>query len=136
MVAGAGFEPTTFGLWAQRATELLHPAINNNKQIWRRKRDSNPCATFATSWFSRPVPSTRLGYSSNKIGAWGRTWTDTRVKSRRILSPVRLPIPPLRHIVFCCWLLNYITFFFIWQPFFVNFIKNMQKTCFFTNFSI
>ena len=29
------------------------------------------------------------------IGARGRTWTGTRVKSRRILSPVRLPIPPL-----------------------------------------
>ena len=27
MVAGDGFEPTTSGLWAQRATELLHPAI-------------------------------------------------------------------------------------------------------------
>ena len=27
MVAGAGFEPTTFGLWARRATRLLHPAI-------------------------------------------------------------------------------------------------------------
>ena len=27
LVAGAGFEPTTFGLWAQRATGLLHPAI-------------------------------------------------------------------------------------------------------------
>ena len=27
LVAGAGFEPTTFGLWARRATELLHPAI-------------------------------------------------------------------------------------------------------------
>ena len=27
MVAGAGFEPTTFGLWARRATKLLHPAI-------------------------------------------------------------------------------------------------------------
>ena len=26
MVAGAGFEPTTFGLWARRATRLLHPA--------------------------------------------------------------------------------------------------------------
>ena len=29
MVAGAGFEPTTSGLWAQRATRLLHPAIFN-----------------------------------------------------------------------------------------------------------
>ena len=27
MVAGAGFEPTTFGLWARRASRLLHPAI-------------------------------------------------------------------------------------------------------------
>ena len=27
MVAAAGFEPTTFGLWARRATGLLHPAI-------------------------------------------------------------------------------------------------------------
>ena len=62
LVAGAGFEPTTSGLWAQRATRLLHPAIS----IWRRKRDSNPCADFSTSRFSRPVPSTRLGYSSNK----------------------------------------------------------------------
>ena len=62
MVAGAGFEPTTSGLWAQRATWLLYPAI-----LWRRKRDSNPCAACTTSRFSRPVPSTRLGYSS--VGA-------------------------------------------------------------------
>ena len=27
LVAGAGFEPTNFGLLARRATELLHPAI-------------------------------------------------------------------------------------------------------------
>ena len=26
-VAGVGFEPTTFGLWARRASRLLHPAI-------------------------------------------------------------------------------------------------------------
>ncbi len=26
MVAGDGFEPPTFGLWAQRATGLLYPA--------------------------------------------------------------------------------------------------------------
>ena len=72
MVAGAGFEPTTFGLWAQRATRLLYPAITIFHRFfnfwwlfkWRRKRDSNPCADFSTSRFSRPVPSTRLGYSS------------------------------------------------------------------------
>ena len=64
---------------------------------WRRKRDSNPCADFSTSRFSRPVPSTRLGYSSKKHGASGRTRTDMSFYTRRILSPVRLPIPPLRH---------------------------------------
>ena len=26
-IAGAGFEPTTFGLWARRASRLLHPAL-------------------------------------------------------------------------------------------------------------
>ena len=32
MVAGAGFEPTTFGLWARRATRLLHPASTTSLQ--------------------------------------------------------------------------------------------------------
>ena len=30
-------------------------------------------------------------------GAQGRTWTGTSFNTRRILSPVRLPIPPLGH---------------------------------------
>ena len=29
LVAGRGFEPLAFGLWARRATKLLHPAIYN-----------------------------------------------------------------------------------------------------------
>ena len=66
LVAGEGFEPSTFGLWAQRATRLLYPAMLVFL-FWRRKRDLNPCAAFTTSWFSRPVPSARLGYSSNKM---------------------------------------------------------------------
>ena len=33
MVAGAGFEPTTFGLWARRATRLLHPESNGSVLI-------------------------------------------------------------------------------------------------------
>ena len=45
-------------------TALLRD-INNCK--WRRKRDSNPCAACTTSRFSRPVPSTRLGYSSTNL---------------------------------------------------------------------
>ncbi len=35
MVAGDGFEPPTFGLWAQRATGLLYPAS------WLEYKDSN-----------------------------------------------------------------------------------------------
>ena len=34
----------------------------------------------------------------DKIGAGDRGRTGTIGKDRRILSPVRLPIPPLRHI--------------------------------------
>ena len=64
LVAGDGFEPTTFGLWAQRATKLLYPAILKLSNKWRRKRDSNPRGTFIPCRFSRPIPSTGLGYSS------------------------------------------------------------------------
>ena len=43
LVAGTGFEPATFGLWAQRATWLLHPAIsrsisNFKSEIWNARR--------------------------------------------------------------------------------------------------
>ena len=33
LIAGAGFEPTTFGLWARRATELLHPALIQKEDV-------------------------------------------------------------------------------------------------------
>ena len=63
MVAEARFELTTFGLWAQRATRLLHSAILNiiyliNK--WRRKRDSNPRAVSDLPVF--------------KTGPFNQTW--------------------------------------------------------------
>ena len=51
LVAREGFEPTTSGLWARRATRLLYLAI------WRRSWDSNPGAAFTTYRFSRPDPS-------------------------------------------------------------------------------
>ena len=67
LVAGEGFEPTTSGLWARRATRLLYPAI------WRRKRDSNPRGTFIPCRFSRPIPSTGLGLepATNRLWAGG-----------------------------------------------------------------
>ena len=54
VVAGTGFEPATFGLWAQRATWLLHPALK-----WWAWVDSNyrPHAYQAcalTNWATGP----------------------------------------------------------------------------------
>ena len=65
MVAEAGLEPTTFGLWARRATNC----------------------------------STPRHYSFHIYGAEDRNRTGTVFNHRRILSPVRLPVPPLRHIL-------------------------------------
>ena len=66
LVAGTGFEPATFGLWAQRATRLLHPAI----YFWWAWVDSNyrPHAYQAcalTNWATGPHLVTNL-QSRNK----------------------------------------------------------------------
>ena len=58
MVAGAGFEPTTFGLWARRATRLLHPAMNIFKQVAEEKgfeplRRSHDLPVFKTGPFNQ-----------------------------------------------------------------------------------
>ena len=69
---GCGSRIWTNDLWVMSpASYQTAPSrdIMLNKNQWRRKRDSNPCADFSTSRFSRPVPSTRLGYSSNCIKA-------------------------------------------------------------------
>ena len=70
LVAGAGFEPTTFGLWARRATRLLHPAIcnfycytiishllNKSSKIYGGGGEIRTPARSHVCWFSRPVPS-------------------------------------------------------------------------------
>ena len=49
--AGAGFEPTTFGLWARRATELLHPAL-----IWKEDVGFEPYARFTRLTVFKTVP--------------------------------------------------------------------------------
>ena len=41
-IAGAGFEPTTFGLWARRATRLLHPAMIKEDVGFGPTRGQNP----------------------------------------------------------------------------------------------
>ena len=133
MVAGAGFEPTAFGLWARRATKLLHPAINK----WRRKRDSNPCADFSTSRFSRPVPSTRLGYFSNKwclrpdLNRHG-VWSPQDFKSCASTN-----FATQAHFIYIHhfrWLLHYITLFCIWQLFFIKKVKKWLKNAIIISF--
>ena len=65
-------------------------------------------------------------------GASGRTWTGTWFNSRRILSPVRLPIPPLRQAPIMSnitGLLNCIIKLIIFQVFFLfssNFYTKKQ----------
>ena len=44
MVAGTGFEPVTFGLWARRAARLLHPASDSAYVSPRNK-------TIASFWY-------------------------------------------------------------------------------------
>ena len=47
LVAGARFELTTFGLWAQRATRLLHPAsILNSKLMFLVASDGTEVIDF------------------------------------------------------------------------------------------
>ena len=89
MAVSTGLEPAIFCVTGRRVNQLHHETINFGcgerirtsdlwvmsptsyqaappRDIikWRRKRDSNPCAACTTFRFSRPVPSTRLGYSS------------------------------------------------------------------------
>ena len=61
---GCGSWIWTNDLWVMSPTSYRTALSRDLKIKWRRKRDSNPCADFSTSRFSRPVPSTRLGYSS------------------------------------------------------------------------
>ena len=41
IIAGTGFEPVTFGLWARRASRLLHPAIIMKFEADDRTRTDN-----------------------------------------------------------------------------------------------
>ena len=65
MVAGAGLEPTTFGLWARRAANCSTPRY---------------CITKFNLVLKTGIEPVRYRY-------------------RRILSPVRLPVPPLRQLL-------------------------------------
>ena len=93
MVPTPGLEPGTYWLQVSCSTNWAMSA-------WWAIQDSNlwppACKAGAlTNWANRPT----INDYKNLNGARGRTWTGTRVESRGILSPVRLPIPPLgQHI--------------------------------------
>ena len=63
---GCGSWIWTNGLWVMSPASYQTAPSRDKLIKWRRKRDSNPCVTLVASRFSRPVPSTRLGYSSKK----------------------------------------------------------------------
>ena len=93
LVAGEGFEPTTFGLWARRATRLLHPAMYKDFQKWRRNWDSNPGASFPTYRFSRPDPSaTWVFLQMFSTGGPCRTRTYDPPVMSRMLWPTELRV--------------------------------------------
>ena len=60
MVAGEGFEPSTFGLWARRATWLLHPATRRKKKgywFWSERPGSN---RRPSAWKADALPTELL----------------------------------------------------------------------------
>ena len=59
---GCGKRIWTSDLWVMSPTSY-RTALSRDI-IWRRERDSNPCIACTICWFSRPVPSARLGYPS------------------------------------------------------------------------
>ena len=84
---GSGDRTRTYDLRVMSPTsyQLLHPAI-----IYLFRNMTFVVATF-TFWM-------KLLYNFCESGAEDQTWTGTFFRERRILSPVRLPIPPLRQI--------------------------------------
>ena len=61
---GCGRRIWTYDLRVMSPTSYQAAPSRDIKIKWRRNRDSNPSAACTTCWFSRPVPSTGLGYSS------------------------------------------------------------------------
>ncbi len=84
LVAGTGFEPATFGLWAQRATGLLHPAISFfttfryfKFQIWNFKLPEG----YVVGLGRLELPTSRLsGVRSNQLSYRPSSCVDKQLK--------------------------------------------------------
>ena len=81
-IAGAGFEPTTFGLWARRATELLHPALILREDVGFRTH-----ARFTRLTVFKTVPFSRTWVILQIYSPYGIRTRVTAVK-RRCLNPL------------------------------------------------
>ena len=70
-VAGVGFEPTTFGLWARRASRLLHPAIIINllKREWAEV-DSNHRSKLQQIYSLSPLATRESAHLKRSIWNW------------------------------------------------------------------
>ncbi len=53
--------------------------------------------------------------ASNVRGAEDRNRTGTEISLRRILSPLRLPVPPPRHIIICQTVKGSVVNYFFWR---------------------
>ena len=86
-IAGAGFEPTPSGLWARRASRLLHPAIRYSCIIcngwWWIRTTEAICSRFTVCplWPLGKPPI--LCFMRNK--ADDRTWTDNLLITNQLL---------------------------------------------------
>ena len=79
-IAGAGFEPATFGLWARRASRLLHPAI-----ILTSPLSDNGWRWIQTFLLSFQIVSIRLLPESN---GWRWIRTTEAICSRFTVCPL------------------------------------------------
>ena len=70
-VAGIGFEPMTFGLWARRASRLLHPAIIINllKREWAEV-DSNHRSNLQQIYSLSPLATRESAHLKRSIWNW------------------------------------------------------------------
>ena len=84
---GVGFEPTA----PQSAgfQDRFHRPLGHPSGFWQGRQESN------LRWRSQSPLPYRLATS---LGAGNRDRTGTEVTLLGILSPLRLPIPPLRHM--------------------------------------
>ena len=71
LVAGTGFEPMTFGLWARRASRLLHPAIIINllKREWAEV-DSNHRSKLQQIYSLSPLATRESAHLKRSIWNW------------------------------------------------------------------